>query len=77
MAGQSETQQLPFFSLTILIPQDEFIEDVSNHLIWNLYHIGISAEIKTVSDVKNILEKSKDINYFFINRKGKEFIVKM
>ena len=41
-----------------------------------IYKIN-NTEIKKVSDVKNILVKSKDINYFFINRKGREFIVKM
>ncbi len=33
--------------------------------------------IKSVSDLKNILKQSDEINYYFINRRGKEFIVKM
>ena len=41
-----------------------------------IYKIN-NRKIKSVPDVKNILEKNKDINYFYINRKGKEFIVKM
>jgi serine protease Do len=41
-----------------------------------IYKIN-NKRIKTVTDVKKILEQNEDINYFFINRKGKEFIVKM
>lgn len=41
-----------------------------------IYKIN-NTQIKTVADVKKVLEESNDSNYFFISRKGKEFIIKM
>ncbi len=41
-----------------------------------IYKIN-NTQIKSVPDVKKVLEESQDSNYFFINRKGKEFIIRM
>lgn len=41
-----------------------------------IYKIN-NTQVKSVPDVKKVLEESNDSNYFFISRKGKEFIIKM
>ncbi|MCK4797201.1 MAG: trypsin-like peptidase domain-containing protein, partial [Spirochaetes bacterium] len=41
-----------------------------------IYNIN-NNEIKTVDQVKKVLKNNENENYFFINRNGKKFIVKM